>query len=228
MSDPRPRYSFVIPVLNEAQALTALLPSLRQSFPGAEVLVVDGGSEDGSVKAAMPWCKQLLLSPRGRAHQMNLGARAARGDYLLFLHADTQPLFSASRLEDWMAGQPLWGFCRVRLSGAGWALRVIERAMNLRSRLTHVATGDQVLMVRRDWFLDQGAFAGIPLMEDVEACKRLRRVAAPRLFTGLAVTSSRQWEERGVLATVLRMWALRLAYWSGVSPTRLWRHYYGP
>ncbi|MBN7797959.1 TIGR04283 family arsenosugar biosynthesis glycosyltransferase [Parahaliea mediterranea] len=222
-----PSYSFVIPVLNEARGLRALLPRLRAQFPAAELLLVDGGSDDGSVAVAMPRCDRLLLSPPGRAKQMNLGARAARGDYLLFLHADTVPLFDEALLATWLAARPQWGFCRVRLSGRAPALRLIEGAMNLRSRLTRVATGDQLLMVRRDAFLARGAFAEIPLMEDVEVCKRLRVDSAPRPFAGTVLTSSRRWEEGGVVSTVLRMWGLRLAYVCGVSPQRLWRYYYG-
>lgn len=222
-----PSYSFVIPVLNEAQGLRTLLPHLRARFPAAELLLVDGGSEDGSVAAAMPRCDRLLLSPPGRATQMNLGARAARGDYLLFLHADTVPQFDEKALAAWFATRPQWGFCRVRLSGRTPALRLIEWAMNLRSRLTRIATGDQLLMVRRDTFLAGGAFADIPLMEDVEVCKRLRAACAPVPFAGSVLTSSRRWEEGGVLSTVLRMWGLRLAYACGVPPQRLWRHYYG-
>lgn len=221
------RYSFVIPVLNEAAALPSLLQQLRRQFPAAELLVVDGGSDDGSVAAAMRLCDRLLLSPPGRAAQMNLGARAARGDYLLFLHADTRPLFDEAALGQWLGGEPAWGFCRVRLSGATPALRLVGGAMNLRSRLTRVATGDQLLMVRSEVFHGRGGFADIPLMEDVELSKRLRRELSPAPFRGRVLTSSRRWEARGVLPTVLRMWGLRLAYVLGVSPQRLWRHYYG-
>lgn len=222
-----PSYSFVIPVLNDCTALERLLPVLRRQFPAAEVLVVDGGSTDTSVVKALHDGVQLLIGAPGRAAQMNLGARAASGDYLLFLHADTRPRFSEELLEKWMSVQPLWGFCRVRLSGEGAALRVIESAMNVRSRLTRVATGDQLLVVQRNWFLEQGAFAEQPLMEDVELCKRLRRMASPTRLDAVVQTSSRRWEEQGVASTVLRMWALRLAYVCGVSPLRLWRHYYG-
>jgi len=220
-------YSIVIPVLNECDASEHLLPALRRQFPAAEVLVVDGGSTDSSVARALRSSDQLLICKPGRASQMNLGARAARGRYLLFLHADTLPLFSEELLLNWMAMQFRWGFCRVQLSGAGAALRIIECAMNVRSRLTGVATGDQLLVVRRDWFLEQGAFAEQPLMEDVEICKRLRRIVSPAVLDAVVQTSSRRWEEQGVVSTVLRMWALRLAYVCGVSPRRLWQFYYG-
>ncbi len=218
---------FVIPVLNEAAALARGLPLLQARFPAAQCMVVDGGSSDDSVAIALRAGVKVLLAPAGRARQMNLGSRASGADYLLFLHADTMPLFDQAALEDWLADAPRWGFCRVLLSGAGPALRVVEGAMNWRSRLTRVATGDQMLMVQREWFLAQGGFAAIPLMEDVELCKRLRREVAPQPFVGVVETSSRRWEQGGVVRTVLQMWWLRLAYVCGVSPQRLWQHYYG-
>lgn len=222
-----PAYSFIIPALNEQAGIATLLIHLRAKFPAAECLVVDGGSSDNTVACAMPHASQLLLGPRGRAAQMNLAARAARGEYLLFLHADSYPTFTAADLERELAGAPTWGFYRARLSGHQRAFRVIEAAMNLRSRLTRVATGDQLILVHRDLFQQQGGFREIPLMEDVELCKRLRNHSAPRMLDGWVQTSSRRWEEGGITATVLQMWCLRLAYFCGVSPQRLWRHYYG-
>ena len=121
-----------------------------------------------------------------------------------------------------------WGFCRVRLSGGRRAFRIIEWFMNQRSRLTSVATGDQMLFLRRSLFEDSGGFDDIPLMEDVAYSKRLRRVARPLIIPQPVQSSSRRWEQRGVARTVLSMWGLRLAYAMGVSPRRLWEHYYGP
>lgn len=219
--------SFVIPVLNEGGHIGTLLRRLRSAYPGAELVVVDGGSEDDTVAAAMPHCDVLLVGERGRAQQMNLGGRAARREYLLFLHADSFPGASASRLEAYLADQPQWGFCRVRLSGPAAAFRVIEWFMNVRSAMTRIATGDQMLFLRREVFEETGGFEPIPLMEDIAYCRRLRRISAPRTVREPVVTSSRRWEEQGVVRTVLQMWALRLAYFLGASPVRLWHHYYG-
>ena len=222
-----PRLAFIIPVLQEEAAIAALLRDLRRRYPGSELIVVDGGSTDLSVAQAMPLCDQLLLSEPGRAAQMNLGGKVASADYLCFLHADTRPGATADQRHRCLASEPYWGFCRVRLSGAGLALRVIETCMNLRSHFTRIATGDQMLFLRRDVFESTGGFDPIPLMEDVAYCKRLRRLASPVVLVPPVVSSSRRWEERGVARTVLQMWLLRLAYFLGVSPQRLWRAYYG-
>jgi len=221
------RVSFVIPVLNEEQLVGPLLRDLRQRYPACGLIVVDGGSRDQTVAMAMPLCDQLLIGKPGRAGQMNLGGEVARSEYLLFLHADSRPGVSAELLERYLERQPQWGFCRVRLSGKRRFLRVIEWFMNLRSGLTGVATGDQMLFLRRDLFGLTGGFDAIPLMEDVAYSKRLRRRAAPLVIREPVTTSSRRWEEDGLVSTVLRMWLLRLAYFLGVSPQYLWRHYYG-
>ncbi len=219
--------AFVIPVLEEEHRIGGLLRRLRERYPAAELVVVDGGSRDRTVAAAMPLCDQLLLGETGRAAQMNLGGRVAMADYLCFLHADTEPTVSAARLSAHLASGPDWGFCRVRLSGARAVFRVIEQFMNLRSRLTGIATGDQMLFLRRALFERTGGFDRLPLMEDIAYCRRLRRLARPLVIPEPVVTSSRRWEERGVAATVLTMWSLRLAYFLGVPPERLWRFYYG-
>ncbi|MEZ5501432.1 MAG: TIGR04283 family arsenosugar biosynthesis glycosyltransferase [Halioglobus sp.] len=219
--------SFVIPVLNEQSRVAALLRDLRKRYPGCELIVVDGGSRDLTVAQAMPLCDQLLLGERGRAAQMNLGARVASSAYLCFLHADCRPEIGAPALEACLTQLPDWGFCRVRLSGGQWYFRVIEWFMNQRSRLTSVATGDQMLFLQKRVFEETGGFDAIPLMEDVAYCKRLRRLAKPVVVRQPVVAASRRWEEDGVVRTVLRMWGLRLAYALGVAPATLWRCYYG-
>ena len=219
--------SFVIPVLNEEALIGGLLTELRRRYPGCELVVVDGGSSDHTVAAAMPACDHLLVAPADRAAQMNLGARSARGDYLFFLHADSLPGLSAAGLEGLLAEAPDWGFCRVRLSGEALAHRVIAWFMNWRSRLTRVATGDQMLFLQRKLFEETGGFDDIPLMEDVAYCKRLRKLASPRVVSDPVLSSSRRWVVHGTLRSVVRMWLLRLGYFLGVSPATLWRYYYG-
>ncbi len=219
--------AFVIPTLNEAATIGPLLEALRERFPTARLIVVDGGSSDSTVRAAMPRCDELLLCVAGRARQMNLGASVARTGYLFFLHADSLPTADAPALQTYLECAPAWGFCRVRLSGQRRVFRVIEWFINQRSRATGVGTGDQMLFIRRDLFDASGGFDAQPLMEDVAYCKRLRRQGAPLIIAEPVITASRRWEEGGVVRTVLRMWALRLAYALGVSPQRLWRYYYG-
>lgn len=220
-------YSFVVPVLNEGERLRPLLDRLTRDFPGAERIVVDGGSSDDSVARALHSGATVLLSQPGRATQMNLGAAGATGDYLCFLHADTEPRFNGEALGAALDEKARWGFCRVRLRSERFSLRVVGAFINWRSKFTGVATGDQLLIVERRLFEELGGFAAIPLMEDVDISKRLRGVCAPQILPHEVSTSARRWERDGVVLTVLRMWALRLAYWLGVSPQRLWQHYYG-
>jgi rSAM/selenodomain-associated transferase 2 len=220
--------SIIIPMLNEAgsikQTLLALQP-WRQL--GCEVIVVDGGSSDQSLALAEPLADKLIIAAPGRARQMNAGADVAKAPWLLFLHADTflpeamQPLL---QLLQQRSSQ--WGFFALRLSGRQWLFRVIERCINLRSRLTAVATGDQAMFVRAALFKQCGQFADIPLMEDVALSKRLRQHHAPLFWRDPVISSSRRWEQRGIVPTVLMMWRLRWEYFTGVSPQQLVKRYY--
>lgn len=224
----RPLLSIVVPVLNEAELLPALLAHLAPFRNDAEVIVVDGGSTDGTREAARG--ARVLTAPRGRARQMNAGAAAARGDILLFLHADTRlPPDALDEIRQAL-GDPrvVAGRFDVRLAGPRAIYRAVEVLMNLRSRWTGIWTGDQAIFVRRAVFERLGGFPDIPLMEDVEFTRRLRR-AGPRACLRARVTASvRKWEREGALRTILLMWALRFLYRVGVSPARLHRWYYGP
>ncbi len=219
--------SVIIPVLNEAERLQSFLEHL-QPFrrQGAEVIVCDGGSTDGTPKIARSSADRLLDAESGRAVQMNTGARAASGDILLFLHADTSmPRDALERIEGSLNSGYGWGRFDVRLSGQGLLFRLIEALMNLRSRWTGIATGDQALFVTRELFRSEGGFPEIPLMEDIEMSSRLQRYGPPACLRSRVRVSVRRWEHRGVLRTVLLMWALRASYALGVDPARLARWY---
>ena len=224
------RLSVIIPVLNEAEGIGAFLSSLQYlRDQEAELIVVDGGSKDGTAALCGELADKVVVAPPGRAAQMNLGARLARGGALCFLHADTRlPAgLSVAEVVDRLESGSGWGFCPVRLSGSAPVFRVIERFMCWRSRLTGIGTGDQVLWVLRPLFVDVGGFPHQPLMEDVAICKRLKAIWGRPVNPGFAVTtSSRRWQSRGVLRTVLLMWQLRLLYFIGVEPRRLHRRYY--
>lgn len=220
--------SIVIPCLNDAEnlqrCLTELAP-LRRS--DVEVIVVDGGSTDSSVAVARSAADRVIESDPGRARQMNEGARGARGQWLLFLHVDTQ---LPDDIAHWLDGLSLtagdWGFFTLHLSGRQRVFRWIEIMISWRSRLTSIATGDQCLFVKRSLFEMLNGFAVIALMEDIELSTRLKKRAHPRVWRSPVTTSSRRWEENGIVATILLMWLLRLAYFFGVSPLRLHRWYY--
>ena len=221
------RLSIVMPVLDEAagitQALQALAP-LRAA--GHELIVVDGGSSDGTAALAMPGADQIVTSPRGRARQMNAGALRAQGDVLLFLHADTLlPEGAAQAVQRALAGGRRWGRFDVRISGSSGWLRVIAALMNTRSRITGIATGDQALFVERRLFNESGGYADQPLMEDIELSRRLRAVGLPACLRERVLTSGRRWESRGVWRTIWLMWCLRWRYWRGASPEALARAY---
>jgi len=222
------KFSIIIPVLNESQALAAFLCSLQPlRTAGHEVIVVDGGSHDDSQAIAAPLCDNVLNVEAGRARQMNAGAELATGDWVMFLHADTA---LPEPFVDWLSAiadsKAVWGRFDVTLSGRQWPFRIIETCINWRSRLTRIATGDQALFIRREQFIRMAGFADIPLMEDIELCRRLRRVSAPLCLAMRVTTSSRRWEQRGILSTIALMWALRLRYFFGADPAQLVKRYY--
>jgi len=217
------KLSIVIPTLNEAPAINAALASLAPlRARGHEVIVVDGDSEDGSRELAAPLADQIFEAPRGRARQMNAGAAEASGEALVFLHADTRLPADADHLILHALKKHLWGRFDVAIEGRSALLPVIAFLMNLRSRLTGIATGDQAIFVRRE------AFAGFPeiaLMEDVAFSKDMKRRSPPACLRAKALTSGRRWERHGVLRTILLMWRLRLAYCLGAAPDELARRY---
>ena len=217
--------SVVVPVLNDAEGLSRLLDDLRGAT-GLEVVVVDGGSEDGSVEAGGS-ADVLVTSAPGRGRQIRTGVEHASGEWLWFLHADSRVSGAVVGALDDCMDRPGWGFCRVRLDGPGWPLRVVETAMNWRSGITGIATGDQGIFAHRRLLEAIGGFPALPLMEDIECCRRLRRLARPRRPGPPLVTSARRWQRDGTASTVLLMWWLRLRYWVGADAADLARRYYG-
>jgi rSAM/selenodomain-associated transferase 2 len=220
------RISVIVPVLNEAAGIVATLASLQAVRPlGHEVVVVDGGSTDGTPQLAAPLADQVVSSAPGRAVQMNAGALATAGDSLLFLHADTRlpsgwPGLVSNALE-----ARHWGRFDVALDSPRALLALVAFMMNARSRITGIATGDQAMFMTRAAFEAAGGFPNLALMEDVALSGRLRKIGPPACISNKATTSARRWERYGVLRTIMLMWRLRLLYFFGADTKRLARIY---
>ena len=222
-----PPLSIIVPALDEAaiiaRALQALAP-FRQR--GAEVIVVDGGSQDGTAELARPHADRVIAAERRRSAQMNAGARIARGEVLLFLHADTSLPPDADRLVlRALVGANAWGRFDVHIEGRSPLLALVATLMNWRSRLTGIATGDQAMFASRKIFAEAGGFPEIPLMEDIALSQTLKRIARPICLAARVTTSGRRWERHGVARTMLMMWRLRLAFFLGADPAALARRY---
>ena len=219
--------SIIIPVLNEAAGVQRVLQALgplRQR--GAELIVVDGGSEDDTPALCHGLADQVLAGPRGRARQMNHGATQASADRLLFLHADTElPPNADVLIAQALARDRIWGRFDVLIEGRSPWLPVVAAMMNWRSRSTGIATGDQAIFVQRQVFESVGGFPDLPLMEDIEISRRLRALQAPVCLRQRVRTSGRRWDERGAWRTIVLMWRLRWHYWRGVPAEQLARLY---
>jgi rSAM/selenodomain-associated transferase 2 len=221
--------SIVIPCLDEAGVLRATLDSVANARRrGAEVIVADGGSRDDTVAIARAGADSVIVAPRGRAAQMNAGAAAASGDVLFFLHADSRPPrdFDLAIADGLKKTGRAWGRFDVRIVGRHPLLALVSLLMNLRSRATGIATGDQGLFVRRAMFDAIGGYPAIALMEDVALSRALRACGRPLCLRPRMTTSGRRWDDRGFATTVLLMWRLRYAYWRGADPQEL-AHRYG-
>ena len=221
--------SIIIPVLNEAANIAALLATLAPLRErGAEIIVVDGGSIDATSQLAIPLANRVIPSERGRARQMNAGAAQASGEVLLFLHADTLLPANADQLilqNLYPVCDFHWGRFDVRIAGQPAMLAIIGHMINWRSRTFGIATGDQAIFIRRTLFERLGGFPQQALMEDIELCKRLNRHSSPLCLQEKATTSGRRWEKSGVWATILLMWRLRFLYWIGVPGDQLAKEY---
>jgi rSAM/selenodomain-associated transferase 2 len=223
------RLSIIVPTLNEAAHIAATLAPLQaMRGRGAEVIVADGGSSDETKTLAQPLADRVIDAPRGRARQMNTGAKASAGAALLFLHADSLlPANADLDIESSLQRGARWGRFDVSITGSRAMFPVIAWFINHRSRLSGIATGDQGLFAARDVFDALGGFHDQPLMEDVEFCKRAKRFGAPACLKTRIQTSGRRWEKHGVLKTIGLMWALRARYFFGATPESLHRAYYG-
>lgn len=231
-----PTLSVVVPLYNEGEAVNALVSHLLQ-LPGVSEVVLADASNDPASCATLTALESKLgkdsrirvlkCSIPNRAAQMNAGAARCLGKVLLFLHSDTRlPETAAECISSHIARGHVWGWFNVRLDGSEWVYRLIERMINIRSRLCCIATGDQAIFVRRSEFIRQRGFAEIALMEDVEFSCRLRLAERPRQITDPVLTSARRWQKSGVVRTILLMWKLRFLYWLGSNPEQLAKDYY--
>jgi len=229
VAEPLPdniRLSIIIPILNEAECLDQNLAKLfMQTWVSdyCEVIISDGGSNDDSLQIASRYPCRVVHSGAGRALQMNSASQQANGKFLLFLHADSSlpPDFNGN-----IEAGAKWGYFRLHLNSKTFAYRIIEAAINLRSRISKVAGGDQGLFFNKRFFESLDGYPRIPLMEDIAISKLARRRAKPVIIKAALTSSSRRWQEKGIFKTILLMWTLRLAYWVGVDPGRLHKIYY--
>ncbi len=225
---PSPRISIIIPTLNEAVNLPSTLGSTRNAS-NVEVIVVDGGSSDETVKVARSWGTKVLILAPGRARQMNCGAARATGEVLLFLHGDTRLPRGYDHYVRKMLARPhaVAGAFQLRIDGELFGLRIAERMVNLRSRRLQFPYGDQAIFLRADLFREMGGFPDMPIMEDFELIRRLRRRGRIVIAPVPVLTSARRWENLGIVRTTLINYAIPLAYYLGASPPRLARWYHG-
>ncbi len=220
------QFSIIIPVLNEAATIQNSLLTLQSLRDRADIIVVDGGSVDDTVARATPYADKILLAKQGRATQMNHGASAATGDILVFLHADTElPEHALALIAQGIHKHQPWGRFNIQLAGKHFMFTVIAVFMNWRSRITGIATGDQVLFVTKTAFNAVGGYPEIALMEDIAVSRALKKISPPVCLTVQVKSSARRWEHYGIYRTILLMWSLRLQYWLGVDPELLAKHY---
>ncbi|NYR08982.1 glycosyltransferase family 2 protein [Psychrobacter sp. BI730] len=232
------KLSIIIPILNEADNLPELMAQIVSLAPAPQqVILVDGGSVDGSVTVAKEMLKSIetaqsiidwhvIDSTIGRAQQMNAGAMLATGDVLLFLHADTElPADAIDNVQQAVA-QYDWGRFNVRLDSHEPLLNIVGLMINQRSRLMDIATGDQAIFIKKSLFEQIGGYPDQPLMEDIELCKRLKKISRPACLKSKVTTSARRWQQHGTWRTIFLMWHLRFDYWRGVSPKVLKQRYH--
>ena len=221
------KISIIIPALNEALTISKTLLALQYlREKGHEIILVDGGSSDGTSDIANGLVDKIIHAVTGRAQQMNIGANYASGDVFIFLHADTLlPQSFEDNLINNINSDNQWGRFDIKLSSELFIFRVIEWFINYRSRISGIATGDQAIFATSKLFRKINGFPEIPLMEDIAICKKLKQICRPIFIRPFAITSSRRWENNGIIKTVLKMWHIRLQYALGTDPNKLARYY---
>jgi len=216
------KYSIIIPSLNEASGIRACLLALQELRAECQLIIVDAGSTDRTREISLPLVDVFIAAPKGRAVQMNAGAEKASADVLIFLHADTfLPENALSCIQHALDSGAQWGRFDMQLVGESFMLKVVAAMMNWRSRLTGIATGDQVIFVKRAAFQAVGCFPDIALMEDIAISKRLKKISECYCLTAKVQSSGRRWEDFGVWRTIVLMWSLRLRYFFGAEPDTL-------
>jgi len=218
--------SIIIPALNEASGIALALERAWALKPH-EVIVVDGQSGDGTAVMASSTASRVLSCPAGRARQQNLGAQAAAGDVLLFLHADNWLAADGPRQIEAALSDPKvgWGAFRQQIDARGLLFRLLESGNAWRAGWRGMPYGDQGIFIRREFFKRVGGFPDVPIMEDVLLARALRRIVRPVLLPGPLHVSPRRWQKHGVVRQTLRNWTLLTAQRLGVSPERLARYY---
>ena len=221
------KLSVIVPMLNEAASIVRTLEAIRAGAPDAEIIVVDGGSSDGSVQLARSRCNVVITGSRGRARQMNAGAAKASGDALVFVHADTiVPTTFAHDIENaFDTSRIVGGRFDIRLDDDHPLCVLIGFLISLRSQISRTGTGDQAIFVRHAIFDQIGGFPDFPICEDLDFARRMKRLGPIACLRSKVTTSARRWRKGGIMHTVIRMWTIRALYLAGVSPTRLARMY---
>ena len=215
--------SIIIPAYNEEKNIREMLQRLQDfRAKGNEIIIADAGSHDNTTEIVRPLADKIIRCKKGRALQMNTAAKQARFDIFWFLHADTLvPADALELINSALQNNYEWGRFNIRLSGNALFFRIIENMINLRSRLTGIATGDQGIFVKRTSFYAVQGYKNIPLMEDIDISKKLKKISSPACLKQRLITSSRRWEEHGIIKTIILMWQLRLLYFLGVSADKL-------
>ncbi len=213
------KFSIIIPTLNEEKSIQSCLLALQPLRNDCEIIIADGDSIDNTQSLALPLADKVMTSAKGRAKQMNNGTSYATGDILIFLHADTYlPENALQLIQQKINTTSQWGRFDIQLSGNPFMLKVIAQMMSWRSRLTGIATGDQVIFVTRLAFQAVGQYPEISLMEDIALCKALKKISRPVCLKNKVISSGRRWEHNGIYRTILLMWSLRLRYFFGTDP----------